>query len=99
MPIYTFRDINTDEVFDIMMSLSDYDKYKEQHPHHERYIDSAPNIVSGVSISDKRDDGFKEVLSKISEAHPHSPLADNFGRRDSKQAKTQRALQKWRSPD
>lgn len=97
MPIYTFRDTTTDEIFDIMMSISDLDKYKEAHPHHERYIDSAPSIVSGVSITGKTDDGFKDVLSKIAEAHPDSDLAQSHSRRSIKQVQTQRAIQKWRS--
>lgn len=98
MPIYSFRDTQTDEVFDIMMSISDLDEYKKQHPHHERYIDGAPNIVSGVSVTGKLDDGFKDVLSKISDAHPDSPLASQHGRGKSiKQVQTERAVRKWRS--
>lgn len=97
MPIYSFKDTGTDEVFDIMMSIKDLDEYKTQHPTHESYIDTAPNIVSGVSVKDKVAGGFKEVLSKISEAHPDSPLADNHGRKSIKQVQTERAIRKWRS--
>lgn len=97
MPIYTFRDVNTDQIFDIMMSINDLDLYKEQHPHHERYIDSAPSIVSSVSITGKIDDGFKSVLSKVAEAHPTSPFAEQHGRKSIKQVQTDRAIQKWRS--
>ena len=96
MPIYSFRDTKTDEVFDVMMSISDLDKYKEANPEHERVL-GAPNIVSGVSITGKLDTGFKEVLSKISEAHPDSPLANNHGRKSIKQVQTDRVIQKWRS--
>lgn len=98
--MYTFRDIGTGEVFDIFLSLRDYDLYKEKHPEHERYFDadSIPSLVSGVSVTGKVDDGFKEVLSKISEAHPNSTLADNHGARKTiKQAQTARAVRKWQS--
>lgn len=98
MPIYTFRDTNTDEVFDIMMSIKDLDEYKEQNPSHERVL-SAPAIVSGVSITGKLDDGFKDVLSKISSAHPESPLAQQHGRKSIKQVQTERALRKWRGSE
>lgn len=97
MPIYSFKDTETGELFDIMMSIKDLDDYKKQHPNHESFIDGAPNIVSGVSITGKLDSGFKEVLSKISEAHPDTPLADAHGRKSIKQAQTARAIQKWRS--
>lgn len=97
MPTYSFRDVETNEVFDVVMSVKDLDDYKIQHPHHERYIDGAPTIVSGVSIRGKIDDGFKDVLSKISAAHPESPLADQHGGKSIKQVQTERAVRKWRS--
>ena len=96
MPIYTFRDTTTDEVFEVMMSIKDLDEYAKVHPHHEKIID-APNIVSGVSISGKLDGGFKDMMSKIAEAHPDSELAKQHLRRSTKQVRTERALQKWRS--
>lgn len=97
MPVYTFIDKSTNEVFDIVMSMHDLDLYKEQHPEHERHFDSAPSVVSGVSVTGKMDDGFKEVLSKISEAHPSSELAGQYGKKSVKQLKTERAIRKWRS--
>jgi len=100
MPMYTFRDVETNEVFDIFLSLREYDLYKEEHPKHERYFDasSIPSLVSGVSVTGKVDGGFKEVLSKISEAHPNSTLADNHGpRKTIKQSQTDRAVRKWKS--
>ena len=97
MPVYSFKDTNTNEVFDIMMSIKDLDVYKQEHPDHETYIDSTPSIVSGVAIKGKLDSGFKDVLSKISEAHPGSPLAEAQGRRSIKQVQTERAIRKWRS--
>jgi predicted nucleic acid-binding Zn ribbon protein len=96
MPLYSFKDTTTDEVFDVLMSMKDLDEYKEQHPTHQRYIDSAPVLVSGVSVTGKLDSGFKDVLSKISEAHPGSPLANEHGKRSIKQVQTERAVRKWR---
>lgn len=96
MPTYTFRDAETDEVFDVFMSMSDYDEYRKQHPTHDRYFDDAPALISG-SGSLKTDGGFKEVLSRVAEAHPTSPLADQTLSRSIKQVKTERAVKKWRS--
>jgi hypothetical protein len=99
MPVYCFKDTSTDEVFEVLMSVKDLDLYKDQHPQHERYFDiaSAPSLVSGVSVVGKVDDGFKEVLSKISEAHPGSDLANQHTRKSVKQAQTERAIHKWKS--
>lgn len=99
MPTYSFRDKETDEVFDVFMSISDVERYIAQHPMHERYYGpgSAPQIVSGVSVRDKRDSGFKEVMSKIADAHPTSELADQYGTKSIKQTQTARAVKKWKS--
>ena len=95
MPIYTFRDKNTNEEFDIMMSYKDLESYAEANPDHER-VYYAPAIVSGVSVTNKVASGFKDVLSKISDAHPDSPLASNHRSRSVKEVQTQRAIQKWK---
>ena len=56
------------------------------------------NIVGGVSgITYKNDQGFKEVLSKISEAHPQSALAQQYGKKSIKQVKTEQAIKKHRA--
>ena len=50
-------------------------------------------IVSSVGqLDSKIDDGFKDVLSKISDAHPHSALADRYRKRTAKEAKGKAAL-------
>lgn len=94
MPTYTFIDTKTEEVFDVLMKISDLDEYKKEYPHHERYIDQAPMLVSG--FNQKASSGFNEVLSKVAEAHPNSPLADQHLRKSIKQVKTERAVREWR---
>lgn len=94
MPTYTFIDKDTKEIFDVVMSMKDYDDYKKENTSHERYIDEAPLLVSGTGL--KSDQGFNEVLSKISEAHPNSPLADRHLSKSVKQVKTERSIKEWR---
>jgi hypothetical protein len=53
------------------------------------------NIVAGVSgLTHKNDQGWKENMSRIAEAHPTSPLADRYGKKSIKQIRTQQALKK-----
>ena len=94
MPTYTFRDNQTQEVFDVIMSMSDLDDYKKENPNHERYFDEVPALISGTG--QQVDGGFKEVLSKISEAHPDSPLAQENMRKSIKQVKTERVVKEWK---
>lgn len=99
MPLYTFKDTKTGEVYDIQLSMKELDLYKEEHPDHERYFDAQgiPSLVSGVAVTGKMDGGFKEVLSRISEAHPASELADRHLSKSVQQSHVDRAVRKWRS--
>lgn len=49
MPTYSFRDKNTDEEFDMFMSISELDKFLEENSHLEKLL-SAPNFLgSGMN--------------------------------------------------
>ena len=93
MPTYQFYDNQTGEQFDAFMKISEREDYLKNNPH-IRPIISAPALVTGVSTTNKVPDGFKEVLSKASEAHPTSPLAQRHGSKSSKQIKTESIVKK-----
>ena len=96
MPTYTFENTKTGKVFDDFMSMSDKETYLEQNPHIKQIINKI-NIVAGVSgRSYRSDQGWKENMSRIAEAHPTSPLADRYGKKSIKQAKTEQVIQKHR---
>ena len=48
------------------------------------------------SIDGKTSSGWKDVLGKISEAHPRSELAKQYGKRSNKEVKTQQVIEKHR---
>ena len=83
---YEFRNIKTKKIEYHSMSVSEYDQFKKDNPHLERYFESAPSFVyEGSKGFDARtDDTWKEVLSKIGEKHPVSNLADNYRKNKSK---------------
>ena len=97
MPIYTFENTKTGKVYDEMMSISEMEDYLKKNKHVKQQIHSV-NIVGGIQgITHKNDQGFKEVLSKISEAHPQSALAQQYGKKSIKQVKTEQAIKKHRA--
>ena len=56
------------------------------------------NIVSSVGTMDgKTDSGWKEVMSKISEAHPKSELAQRYGKKSVKDTQVERVIKKHRA--
>ena len=90
MPIYVFLDTETNEQFDMFMRISERDDYLKDNPHIQPVV-TAPMIVSGVSIgasNNKVPDGFKDVLSKVAEAHPNSVVGDRYGKKSVKQVRS-----------
>lgn len=94
MPTYSFRDSVTGEVHDKIMSWDSRVQYLEENPHLESCITGAPGLVGGTGDRTKPNDGFKEVLSKISEANPHSALANTYGHKDHASVQKRKVIQK-----
>ena len=97
MPTYTFENTKTGEQFDDMMSISEKEAYLEKNPHIRQLINQI-NIVSGVVGMGrmKNDQGWKEMQSRIAEAHPASPFAQQHGKKTIKQVKSQQVVEKHR---
>jgi len=97
MPLYTFKNIKTGKEFTDMMSISEMEEYLEKNKHIKQQITKL-NIVGGVSgISFKSDQGWKEVQSKIAEAHPKSAFAQEHRKKSIKEVKTEQVIKKHRA--
>jgi len=94
MPVYSFRNKDTDEEWEDMMSYSASEKYLEENPHIERFIGKAPGLVQATGDRTKTPNGFKEVLSKIAENNPNSKLANTYGKKDKKSVIVRDAVQR-----
>ena len=94
MPVYTFEDIKTGKEFTEHMSIAEMEEYLLKNKHIRQVI-MPINIVGGISgITHKNDQGWKETLSKIAEANPHTPLGQEHGKKDVKTIKTKQAVEK-----
>lgn len=72
MPLYKFKKKSTNEVFEEFMSIS---KMEEKIKNSDiELIIGAPAIVSGVSVTNKFDSGWKDVLKKIKKANINSNI-------------------------
>ena len=94
MPTYDFLNTETGEEFEEFMSMSAREQYLKDNPHIQQIHLGAMSIVSGVSITGKIPDGFKEVLSKVAENHKQSAVANAHGRKSMKEIKTQNLVTK-----
>lgn len=93
MPTYSFYNNQTGEQFDAMMKFSEREDYLNSNPHITPVVTAAA-LVSGVSTSNKIPSGFNDVLHKVAEKHPGSPLADKVSRKSSKRIKTEQIVKK-----
>jgi hypothetical protein len=93
MPTYRFLNTETNEEFEDLISISRKEELLRLNPHIQQMV-SAPAIISGTSSANKVPDGFKEVLSKVAEAHPESPLAEKHGRKSIKEVRTKQIVEK-----
>ena len=97
MPTYRFYNKNTKTEFEDYMTISDMEKFIKK-KHIKLLPPTQMNIVSSVgSVDSHTDRGFKEVLSKVSEAHPESPLARRYGRRSVKDTQIEKVRKKHRN--
>ena len=97
MPIYSFKNTKTGKVYDDMMSIADKEVYLKKNKHIQQMVTKI-NISSGVvGVGAMRNDnGWKEMQSRIAEAHPASEFAQQHGTRTAKEIKTQAVVKKHR---
>lgn len=101
MATYTFRDKKTKKISEHEFPMSEYDEFVKNNPNLERYFEDVPAfsysaIGDGVGRGLKTDNTWKEVLHKISEQNPRSPLADEHLRKDSKRIIVDKTIEKHR---
>ena len=97
MPTYRFYNRKTGLVYEEYMMISEMEKLVKK-KHIELLPPTQMNIVSSVgSVDTHTDNGFKEVLSKVSEAHPESPLARRYGKRTVKDTQIEKVRKKHRN--
>ena len=96
MPTYEFINSETGEHFEKFMGISAKEEYLKENPHIHQTMTVAPATVSGISGTgqNKVPTGFKEVLSKVAEAHPASVVAQRYGTKSIKQTKTESIVKK-----
>ena len=97
MPTYRFYNKKTKEEYEDLMSIAEMEEFIKK-----KHITLLPptqmNIVSSVgSIDGKTDSGWKEVMSKISEAHPVSHLAERYGKKSVKDTQVDNIIKKHRA--
>ena len=96
MPTYNFYNSKTKKTYTDLMTISEMEEFTKK-KHIKLLPPTQLNIVSSVgNVDGKTDSGWKDVLSKISEAHPKSNLAQQYGKKSVKDTQIDRVIHKHR---
>ena len=99
MPTYTFFDEDTDETFDMFLSMAQREQYLKSN-HRIRQVPVAVAIAGDhiMGVGPKVDGGFNDRMEQIANSHPGSPLAYRYGgsSKSHKEIKTRNVLKKHR---
>lgn len=93
MPTYVFKDTNTDEVWEESCSIAERDGFLDANPHITTVIQPV-GFVSNNGL--RNDDGFKDMMSRIADANPTTPIAEKYGRKDPTTVKKREIIKKWK---
>jgi len=97
MPTYRFYNKRTKKEYTDLMSISEMEEFIKK-KHIKLLMPTQLNIVSSVgNIDSKTDSGWKEVLSKVSEAHPASNLAAQYGKKSVKDTQIDKVIKTHRA--
>jgi len=80
MPTYTLRNIDTGEIFEHVMKMSEYDDYMKSNPTIERYHEAAATIVdpSTIGVQKPPSDFQKHVIGNIERRNPGRAQSKKF---------------------
>lgn len=81
MPTYQFLNSNTNEVEEHIMKIAQYDEFKQNNPHLERYfsVEGAPGLGDGMRMSTpgtgQADSTFeKYIINRMKETIPGNTM-------------------------
>ena len=97
MPTYRFYNKRTKKEYTDLMSISEMEEFIKK-KHIKILPPTTLNIVSSVGhIDSKTDSGWKDVLSKITDAHPASNLANQYGKKSVKDTQIDKVIKTHRA--
>jgi hypothetical protein len=70
VPSYTFKNLDTEEVYTTVMSISEREDFLKSNPHMQQVIHSAPALGDSIRLGIRKpDNGFRDRLKEIKKAH------------------------------
>lgn len=75
MPTYSFKNTDTDEIFDLTLKMAEREQYLADNPHIKQTFTSSAKIVDPyVTGHTKTSDGFNDLLKNMKRHHRGSTI-------------------------
>lgn len=75
MPIYSMKNLDTQEEFEINLKYSDLEQYLKENPNITQIFNKFPGMVDPVRIGvRKTDEGFKDALREVKNHHKRNTI-------------------------
>ncbi len=94
MPTFRFLNTETGEEFEDFISNNRKQELLEKNPHIKQLPSSFAIASMAGSLESKTDNTWKEVLSKVAEAHPDSTVGERYGKKSIKEVRTRNIVEK-----
>lgn len=80
MPLYDLKNKDTGEVFEVMMSYTEYQQYLQDNPNLERYFGSEIHFIDEISIGRKKppEEFQKYVIERIKKNNPGNKMESRW---------------------
>lgn len=70
MPVYSIKNVDTDEIFEVNMKFAELEAYLSNNPNHKQVFVKFPGTADPSRLGlHKPDDGFRDVLRTIRSHH------------------------------
>jgi hypothetical protein len=96
MPTYSFFNEESGVEWDEFMTISELDTYLKSNSSIKQLPPGQMNIIAGRMGGMRNDDGWRENMARIAEAHPTSAVGGTYGDKSIKAVKTREAVDKWK---
>lgn len=75
MPVYSMRNIDSDEEFEVNLKYSDLENYLDENPHIKQIFTRFPGTVDSVRIGIRKpDEGFRDALREVKRNHKRNTI-------------------------
>jgi hypothetical protein len=75
MPVYSMKNTQTNEEFEVQMKISEKEIYLKENPHITQILTTFPGLSDPGRLGIRKpDDNFRDVLKNIKSHHKHNTI-------------------------